>query len=496
MRMRRALGRLAGLLVVVLTVALGQPGPAFADTGAGVPCPMNRKPVADGTFVVSSPFGARSGGFHQGVDMAGDAGTDIYAALDGTVSAAGPASGFGQWIVIDTPTRTGVVSTVYGHMYPDGVLVRTGDPVRTGQHIADIGSNGQSSGPHLHFELWEGGRFNGRAVDPAPLLDEGASSGSSVVELVAATTDCSVGVLTPGLVPPEFVPWLLKAGVMCSGITAPLLAAQLEAENGFRHGPSAPVSSTGARGPAQFMPATWTTWGKDYDGSGPPPDVNSIADAVMAQGALMCENHRSSADAISTGRVVGDPVALALAAYNAGFGAVLEAGGMPFGGEYTTQTQPYVKKILERAMAFAAAPWATGTTPPPPTEAPQPDVGDRIVEVARTLEGTSWVWGGGNIDGPTRGGIDSPGLTRHAVAQATDGKVVLPRSTQEQWEIGDPIPVNELDPGDLVFSGWNEFDIPTHVGIAVGGGKMVHASTDSGVTVSNFDPESEGRRVT
>jgi cell wall-associated NlpC family hydrolase len=244
------------------------------------------------------------------------------------------------------------------------------------------------------------------------------------------------------------------------------------------------------------MPATWTTWGKDYDGSGPPPDANSIADAVMAQGALMCENHRSSADAISTGRVVGDPVALALAAYNAGFGAVLEAGGMPFGGEYTTQTQPYVKKILERAMAFAAAPWATGTTPPPPTEAPQPDVGDRIVEVARTLEGTSWVWGGGNIDGPTRGGIDSPGLTRHAVAQATDGKVVLPRSTQEQWEIGDPIPVNELDPGDLVFSGWNEFDIPTHVGIAVGGGKMVHASTDSGVTVSNFDPESEGRRVT
>lgn len=496
MRLRVALGRLATLLVVVLTVALGQPGPAFADTGEPGACPPNRKPVADGTFVVSSSFGPRDGGFHQGVDLAGDAGTDIFAALDGTVSQAGPATGFGQWIVVDTPTRTGVVSTVYGHMYPDGVLVRAGEAVRAGQHIADIGSNGQSSGPHLHFELWEGGRFNGRAVDPTPLMTESASSGSSVLAVVSSTTDCSVGVLTPGLVPPEFVPWLLRAGALCSGITPPLLAAQLEAENGFRHGSSAPTSSTGARGPAQFMPATWTSWGKDYDGSGPPPDVNSIPDAVMAQGALMCENHRMSAEAIASSRVVGDAVALALAAYNAGFGAVLDAGGMPFGGEYTTQTQPYVKKILERAKAFAAGPWAAGTTPTPPAVPPPPDVGDLVVDLARKLEGTPWVWGGGNIDGPTDGGIDSPGLTRHAVGQATEGKVVLPRSTQEQWGLGDAVPIDELEPGDLVFSGWNEFDIPTHVGIAIGGGRMVHASTDGGVIVSSLYPDSEGRRVT
>ncbi|WP_158461349.1 peptidoglycan DD-metalloendopeptidase family protein [Rhodococcus opacus] len=492
MRLHFALGRLSILLVVAMTVAMwGQPAPAFADVGGGGPCPVNRKPVADGTFVVSSGFGPRDGGFHAGIDLAAGSGTDIFAALDGTVAAAGPASGFGQWIVVDTPTRTGVVSTVYGHMYPDGVLVRTGDVVKAGQHIAEIGSNGQSSGPHLHFELWEGGRFNGSAVDPAPLLNEPSSSGSSVVDLVASTTDCSTGVLTPGLVPPEFVPWLLKAGSLCPGIAAPILAAQLEAENGFRYGPSAPASSTGARGPAQFMPATWSTWGKDYDGSGPPPDVNSIADAVMAQGALMCENYRQCADGITGGRVVGDPVALALAAYNAGFGAVLDAGGMPFGGEYTTQTQPYVKKILERAKAFAAATWA----PPGATIAPVGGVGSGIVDFARKLEGTPWVWGGGNVDGATNGGIDSPGLTRYAVGQATASKVVLPRSTQEQWSVGDPIPLDELEPGDLVFSEWNQFDMPTHVGIAIGEGRMIHASMDDGVTVSNLHPDTEGRRV-
>lgn len=271
--------------MIVLTVALwGQPAPAFADTGEwrvpGESIAGRERHVRGLLPPVRRPRRR----LPSSIDLAGDLGTDIFAALDGTVSAAGPASGFGQWIVVDTPTRTGgIVSTVYGHMYPDGVLVRTGDQVRAGQHIADIGSNGQSSGPHLHFELWEGGRFNGRAVDPAPLLNESPSPGSSVVDLVASTTDCSVGVLTPGLVPPEFVPWLLRAGGLCPGITPPILAAQLEAENGFRYGPSAPVSSTGASGPAQFMPATWTTWGKDYDGSGPPPDVTSIPDAVMAQ---------------------------------------------------------------------------------------------------------------------------------------------------------------------------------------------------------------------
>ncbi len=128
---------------------------------------------------------------------------------------------------------------------------------------------------------------------------------------------------------------------------------------------------------------------------------------------------------------------------------------------------------------------------------PPAAVGDLVVDLARKLEGTPWVWGGGgNIDGPTNGGIDSPGLTRYAVGKATEGKVLLPRTTQEQWDVGDPVSVGELRPGDLVFSGWNENDVPTHVGIAIGGGRMVHASTGDGVTVSNLDPDSEGRRVT
>jgi cell wall-associated NlpC family hydrolase len=458
-------------------------------------CARSGKPLAEGTYKKTSGFGPRGNSMHRGVDLAGSEGTDIFAAMDGRVVQAGPASGFGQWIVIDSQTRTGLVSTVYGHMYPDGVLVRRGASVRAGDHIAEVGNNGQSTGPHLHFEYWEGGRLNqGQPVDPSFLLSASAPAADSpAIQQVSAAADCQTGVLKPGLVPPAFVPWLLKAGAICQGITAPLLAAQLEAENGFRHGSTAPVSSTGAKGPAQFMPATWKTWGRDADGSGPPPDVNSIPDAVMAQGALMCENYRLCADGIANGQLAGDPVALALAAYNAGFGAVQRNGGMPSGGEYTTQTQPYVYKIMQRAKAFEAAPWAGGA---PQISVPTAQGKATVVGAASEFKDKRWVWGGGSVDGPSRDGFDSAGLVFYAVARGTSGKVVLPRTADEQWNVGKEIPLVQVQPGDLVFSGWDRHDRPSHVGIAVGNGQIIHADPDRGVVIADFYPESRARRVT
>ncbi|GAB5901476.1 peptidoglycan DD-metalloendopeptidase family protein [Mycolicibacterium mageritense] len=482
---------LIALCVSVVAVLVTPANPAWA---AGV-CATSGKPVADGTYTKTSGFGPRGNSTHQGIDLAGKENTDIFAAMDGTVVAAGPASGFGQWIVIDSQTRTGLVSTVYGHMFPDGVLVRQGAAVREGDHIAEMGNNGQSTGTHLHFEYWEGGRLNhGQAVDPSFILDRTRTPANpSAAQQASAAADCQTGVLKPGLVPPEFLPWLLKAGAMCQGITAPVLAAQLEAENGFRHGPSAPVSSTGAQGPAQFMPGTWKTWGKDYDGSGPPPDVNSIPDAVMSQGALMCENYRLCSAGISSGALTGDPVALALASYNAGFGAVQNAGGMPSGGDYTTQTQPYVYKIMQRAKAFEASPGLGGM---PPQTVPVTGKPTSVVDAAEQYKGRKWVWGGGGVDGPTNDGFDSSGLTYYAIIRGTSGKKVLPRTADEQWNVGNEIPLAQVQPGDLIFSGWDRHNRPSHVGIAIGNGQMIHADPMRGVVVADYYPESKARRVT
>lgn len=162
--------------------------------------------------------------------------------------------------------------------------------------------------------------------------------------------------LGPGKVPPAFDPWIRKAGTMCPQISSSLLAAQLEQENGFAHGQSAPVSSTGAMGPAQFMPGTWAKFGKDWDGDGK-VDVNSIGDAVMSQGDYMCTIAKIIDGAIASGKVrpgAGGPQGLYLAGYNAGEQAVISAGGMPSGGDYSIQTQPYVARILSRVPAFQA----------------------------------------------------------------------------------------------------------------------------------------------
>jgi hypothetical protein len=105
---------------------------------------------------------------HRGIDFEAVDGTPIYAAGSGVVAHIGAAQGFGQWIVI---RHDDGASTVYGHMWDAAALgLRQGDRVHAGQHIAFVGSNGQSSGPHLHFEVHPGAWRAGSQIDPRPWL--------------------------------------------------------------------------------------------------------------------------------------------------------------------------------------------------------------------------------------------------------------------------------------------------------------------------------------
>lgn len=113
------------------------------------------RPVRSYTF--TSPFGPRWGSFHSGVDLAGPVGTPIYAADGGTVIRAGYFGGYGNCIDIDH--GNGVI-TRYGHN--SVLLVGTGEKVYQGQEIAKMGNSGNSTGPHLHFEI----RIGGSAIDP------------------------------------------------------------------------------------------------------------------------------------------------------------------------------------------------------------------------------------------------------------------------------------------------------------------------------------------
>jgi murein DD-endopeptidase MepM/ murein hydrolase activator NlpD len=113
--------------------------------------------------VVSSPFGMRRHPihgdmrFHNGIDIAAPAGTNVYAIRKGTVTFSGQQAGFGNVVVIDH--GNGLI-TKYGHNRVN--LVKAGDEVDTTTVIAQVGSTGESTGPHLHFEV----RFEGKSVDP------------------------------------------------------------------------------------------------------------------------------------------------------------------------------------------------------------------------------------------------------------------------------------------------------------------------------------------
>ncbi len=119
------------------------------------------------TGTITSPFGWRSnpfGGapeFHQGLDIAAPSGTAVTAAASGTVIMAQWYGGYGNYILID---HGGGYSTGYGHL--SAIYVSTGQAVQRGQAIGAVGSTGQSTGPHLHFEI----RIAGKPVDPAPRL--------------------------------------------------------------------------------------------------------------------------------------------------------------------------------------------------------------------------------------------------------------------------------------------------------------------------------------
>jgi murein DD-endopeptidase MepM/ murein hydrolase activator NlpD len=110
------------------------------------------------------PFTGRRA-FHRGLDISAARGTPIVAAADGVVTAAGWNGSYGR--TIDVNHGYGV-TTRYGHLRK--VLVQSGDWVRKGELIGEVGSSGRATGPHLHYEVLE----NGRPVNPIPryVLDE------------------------------------------------------------------------------------------------------------------------------------------------------------------------------------------------------------------------------------------------------------------------------------------------------------------------------------
>lgn len=119
--------------------------------------------IAPVSGTLTSNYGPRWGSTHYGLDIANEIGTPIVSVTDGTVLESGPASGFGLWVRILQDDGT---IGVFGHI--NETLVTAGQKVRAGELIATVGNRGQSTGPHLHYEVWQ---EDGQKVDPMAWLD-------------------------------------------------------------------------------------------------------------------------------------------------------------------------------------------------------------------------------------------------------------------------------------------------------------------------------------
>lgn len=120
-----------------------------------------KSPVANGT--ISSVFGERDGKFHQGLDIAADTDTPITASLTGTVKEAGENDSYGKYVLLDHGSG---IETRYAHC--NSISVKQGDHVNMGDEIAKVGNTGDSSGSHVHLELF----IDGTPYNPQTVLQQ------------------------------------------------------------------------------------------------------------------------------------------------------------------------------------------------------------------------------------------------------------------------------------------------------------------------------------
>lgn len=264
-----------------------------------------------------------------------------------------------------------------------------------------------------------------------------------------------VGAFRASAVPAQYRALFEAAAATCPQVPASLMAAQIAAESNWT--PTA-VSHANAQGIAQILPSTMASKGVDFNGDGR-IDPYTPADAMATMARINCENLTQVEKDLAAGRISGDRWELTMAAYNAGYGAVLNARGVP----RFQETQDYVAKITAGTRTYSeAVPAALTADGGNPT----------AVVAARKYLGVPYVWGGESARG-----LDCSGLVLLVVAEATGKSLPHLADAQIRSSLGSDVPPNyaAMRPGDIIGfsdSGGRNYQ---HIGVYIGDRRMIHA---------------------
>ena len=260
--------------------------------------------------------------YHNGIDLAAPKGSAVRAAAAGTVIFAGKQSDGA--VIVKIRHADGYV-TLYGHLDPS-LDVKVGDQVAGGEKIGEVGMTGVTTGPHLHFGLYTPG---GTAIDPSTSLASGSLPGQAVPATLLGPNpedpNSMIHTSGPAAVArfdavASKIPYAaeIRSAALKAGIDPLLLASLVKAESSFH---ASSKSGCGAMGLCQLMPRTATSMG--------------VADPWNAQ-----QNLNGGAKYLAKQLKGFGRVDMALAAYNAGPGAVGHLGAVP------DSKKGYVAKIL------------------------------------------------------------------------------------------------------------------------------------------------------
>ncbi|AKK07394.1 NlpC/P60 family protein (plasmid) [Corynebacterium mustelae] len=481
------------VLVTTVFVSDDKDGRCLSPVGPARPGVFAR-PV-DPDVPVTSGYGPRWGAFHHGVDFGGPQGAPIYAFADGTVSASQDqgVGGFGGWVIVDHEVDGKKLSTLYGHQDPGGNLVKVGDRVRAGQQIAKIGNSGQSTGPHLHFEVHEGGYFNGgHDVDPMTWLEK---VGEKPAEDNEPHDEPAHDEDTRTLRARQIIARGHERGVGEKTIVAALSAALVESEMQMLASRKVPES-------LQY-PNDGVAPG-DYDSVGLFQTRVSIHGSRYG-GVKGLMDPRTQIDWFydaAEGASGDTPAELA---------ANVERPAAQYRGRYQerlAEAEELYARLRKDSAGAGSVTVGNNCRPGQPVTFAG-DVNAAILDAAKSQFGLPYVWGGGDHHGPTGGGFDCSGLTMYAVYQATGGSVAFDHHTDKQFDhpAMESVAWEDRQPGDLLFyrgnSTANPWEKYHHVAIYSGekaGKPMQYEAQTYGVNSGEypvrFGEQIEVRRVT